>query len=104
MGQLLVHFNENEISQFDAVERVYVARDLKLYARTVSIWNPECQARPETSKARFFDESNTATSAISEANSYRVELLLDGLNRKKNSLLKKGIRDEKKKAIAYPWI
>ena len=48
--------------------------------------------------------SNTATSAISEANSYRVELLLNGLNRKKNSLLKKGIRDEKKKAIAYPWI
>ena len=69
MGQLLVHFNENEIWQvYDAVERVYLARDLKLYARPVSVWNPECQARLETSKARFYHESNTVTSAIGEAN------------------------------------
>ena len=83
---------------------MYADRDLKLYARTVSSWNPECQARPESSKARFFQESNLITHTISEANSDRIGLLLNGRNRKGNSLLKKGINDEKKKAIAYPWI
>ena len=68
MGQLLVHFNENEISLFDAVERVYADRDLKLYTRTISTWDPECQARPETSKARFFEEFNTLPKAISDYN------------------------------------
>ena len=54
LGQLLLHFSEEEISQFEAVELIYVDRNLKLYVRTVSTWNPECQVRPELSKAQFF--------------------------------------------------
>ena len=70
-GQLEFHFNFLEISQFEAVEKVYAERELKLYTRTVSSWDSQCQANQETSKARFFSESNTVISEINDANQRR---------------------------------
>ena len=42
LDQLLVHFNLSDISAYDNLEVVYEARDLKLWTRSTTIWNPEC--------------------------------------------------------------
>ena len=42
LDQLLVHFNLSDISAYDNLEVVYAARDLKLWTRSTTTWNPEC--------------------------------------------------------------